>query len=765
MLLALMLFILQADPVITGVVKDIEGGAIPGATVVVRTESAADQRTVTGPDGRFVFTRVPEPPATLIVLAGGFAVKTQPISGPGEIEVVLAPAAVRETVTVTPIGIPERMGDTPASVSVLTADDVAQSPAVIVDDLLRRVPTFSLFRRTSSLSAHPTAQGVSLRGIGPSGVSRSLVMSDGVPVNDPFGGWVYWTRVPLESVDRIEIVDGPSSSLYGNYAIGGVINIVSAPPTRRTIEVKPQYGSRNSPKVDFFASDVWGKLGAVVEGSAFDTEGFPIVDEDERGLVDDKAAVNFRNLNLRMNYHPTSRFAVSLRTGYFHENRDNGKHSTLDGLGTKEANDTTWRFVNGTVRVELPDGSDLQASMFSNVETFHSNFLAVPDATTTRNTGRMSLNQTVPVKDLGGAVQWSRPFGTRTQFSAGTDWRWVDGDSEEEVLDSTVGTTVTLERVSGGSQRSTGLFARAIVTPASQLTVTLSARLDHWRTYDGHNLETNVPAGTAGSGHNPALPERSDTVLSPRVGALYHLTDWIDIWGDVNSGFRAPTLNELYRQFRVGTTLTTANFNLKSERLIGAEGGVTVTPLDNLTMRLTMYTNHVEDPVFNVTIGTSGTTILQQRQNIERTNISGFQADAEYRFGASWKIGGAYLHNSATVSESVVNPQLVGKHLQQAPRNRGSVHVAFTDPRLFTVGFDLQAVGAQFDDDLNTPIRLMPKFAVANITASRTISANMDVFFGVQNLFNTDYVVSTLPTTIGTPRLINGGLRIRFTGQ
>jgi iron complex outermembrane receptor protein len=224
-------------------------------------------------------------------------------------------------------------------------------------------------------------------------------------------------------------------------------------------------------------------------------------------------------------------------------------------------------------------------------------------------------------------------------------------------------------------------------------------------------------------------------------------------------------LNELYRQFRVGTTLTSANFNLKPERLIGAEGGVTLSPLSDLTMRLTMYTNHVEDPVFNVTIGSSGTTILQQRQNIERTNVSGFQADAEYRIGTSWKLGGAYLHNSATVSENVVNPQLVGKHLQQAPRNRGSVHVAFADPRLFTAAFDLQAVGAQFDDDLNTPTRRMPKFAVANISASRRISPNMDVFFGVQNLFNTDYVVGTLPTTIGTPRLMNAGLRIRFTGQ
>ena len=166
---------------------------------------------------------------------------------------------------------------------VLNSDDVRQSPAVVADDVLRQIPAFSLFRRTSSLSSHPTTQGVSLRGIGPSGVSRTLVLLDGVPFNDPFGGWVYWTRVPLENTDRVEVVEGTSSNLYGNYAMGGVINIATGRPARRTIELTPRYGNKNSPKFDFFGSDTWGKVGALVEGSFFDTEGFPIVIENERG--------------------------------------------------------------------------------------------------------------------------------------------------------------------------------------------------------------------------------------------------------------------------------------------------------------------------------------------------------------------------------------------------------------------------------------------------------------------------------------------------
>ena len=133
-------------------------------------------------------------------------------------------------VTVTPARTDLVTGGLPTSVTVVDRTQLDSSPAVTADDVLRQVPSFSLFRRTSSLSSHPTAQGVSLRGIGPSGVSRTLVLLDGVPFNDPFGGWVYWTRVPMIGVNRIEIVEDTSSSLYGNYAMGGVINIVSEEP-------------------------------------------------------------------------------------------------------------------------------------------------------------------------------------------------------------------------------------------------------------------------------------------------------------------------------------------------------------------------------------------------------------------------------------------------------------------------------------------------------------------------------------------------------
>ena len=182
--------------------------------------------------------------------------------------------------------------------------------------------------------------------------------------SDPFGGWVYWTRF-RSNANRSKWWTTPVPA-YGNSAMGGVINIVTTRPTRRTIEIKPQYGDRISPKFDFFASDRWNKVGVAVEGSYFNTDGFPIVAERERGPIDSNANVNYRNTSAKLDYTPTDRLRVFVRAGHFHEERDNAKASTIDG--TEEANDTTWTTASGGVQIQLPDQSNLKASVFGELD-------------------------------------------------------------------------------------------------------------------------------------------------------------------------------------------------------------------------------------------------------------------------------------------------------------------------------------------------------------------------------------------------------------
>ncbi|HET9266701.1 MAG TPA: TonB-dependent receptor [Vicinamibacterales bacterium] len=772
----LLLFALSASAQtdVSGVVKDSTGGVVAGAAVIARSSSGSDQQTVTGPDGRFTFASVPAG-ATIVVRASGFAEKSQPAAT--SLEVELAPATLFESVSVTPTRTEQRLADVPANVSVIDKEQIRRSPAVVSDDVLRQAPTFSLFRRTSSLSSHPTAQGVSLRGIGPSGVSRSLVLIDGIPFNDPFGGWVYWTRVPLENVDRVELVEGSGSSLYGNYAMGGVINIQSTRPRRRTAELRTQYGNLGSPKADFAVSDVWGKFAASLDGSAFKTDGFPIVIENERGLVDDKANVEYRNFNLRADYSPTSRLNVFVRGGYFHEERDNGKHSTIDG--TEEANDTTWKNVAGGVRATLPDSSDLQARVFYDDNTFHSNFLAVPNPN--RSVGRMTLRQEVPTDGLGAMAQWSKAFSTRYLITAGADFRHVEGASFEQALDAVQGLTVTTRRESGGDQMISGAFVQGQVWLQPNFSVTLSGRLDNWNNTDGRNLETSAATGLP-TANNRTLPDKSDTAVSPRAAVLYRVSNKVSAFASIGAGFRAPTLNELYRQFRVGTVLTLANDQLGPERLLGGELGVALAPAEGLTYRSSWYFNRVKNPVANVTVSGAPAaalstacavagTICQQRQNLGRTRITGWQNDVEYRVAREWRVGAGYLFNSATVREFDANPALVGLYLPQVPKHRGSVNLSYSNPRIVTASVTTFFYGRQFDDDLNLRTKPgetepgLPAYGTMEISALREIGRNLEVFFGVQNLFDTEYYVGFAPTTIGTPRLVNGGLRVRWSGR
>ncbi|HEY7291483.1 MAG TPA: TonB-dependent receptor [Vicinamibacterales bacterium] len=785
-LLTLSLAAAPAASTMSGTVHDSAGGVVQGALVIVRSPGGAERQVVTGPDGRFTIDAPEGAELTVIVRAGGFAETTKQVTASernGDLDVVVAPAGVLETVTVTPARGEQRVGDVPASVNVLTEEDIKSSPAVVADDVLRQVPTFSLFRRSNSLSTHPTSQGVSLRGIGPSGVSRTLVLLDDVPFNDPFGGWVYWTRVPLEASERIEVVDGPTASLYGNYAMGGVINIVTQHPERRTLDIKPQYGSKNSPKLDFVASDTWNKLGAVVEGSYFDTDGFPIVAASERGPIDINATVKYANTTGKVEYTPSDQMQLFARGGYFSEDRVNGK--------VGEVNDTRWTSLSGGGRFRLPDDSTLSARVFMDYQRFHSTFMAVSNATTLRNFVRLSVDQHVPTDGVGSMAQWTKIVGTKNVLSAGADWRWVQGDSHEDSYNQatpvtvippvTLASVLALQRISGGTQQIGGAFVQDVYTPLPQMTITLSGRVDHWHNYDGHNLETAVIPGTP-TNNQPNLPDRSDNAFSPRAALLYHFSDRVSAWGAWSSGFRAPTLNELYRQFRVGTVLTLPNNQLGPERLYGGEAGVNVAVARNLTWRTTWFDNVVNNPVANVTLSTTPSTTTQQRQNLGSTEIWGVQTDVEYRLGTDWRVSAAYLFDHAIVTDGgVANAALVGNYLPQVPKNRGSVQVGYANPKYLSAAIGIQVYGLQFDDDQNIravqPAALveagysathgpgLPGYTTVDITASRTIVRNFDLYFGIQNLFNQEYFVGTLPDTIGTPRLVNFGARVRFAGK
>jgi iron complex outermembrane receptor protein len=754
---------------IDATVLDAQGLPVLGAQVTATLPAANLSRTASSSSERFTLDELAPGIYTVRISAPGFQMQDIRVdlttTASETVEVRLRPAGITEQLVVTATRSEQRVADVPASINVVTNEQIQQSPAVVADDVLRQVPTFSLFRRTSSIASHPTAQGVSLRGVGPSGVSRTLVLLDNIPFNDPFGGWVYWTRVPLMDTERIEIVDGPTSSLYGNYAMGGVINIVTNRAEPRTVVFKPQYGNRGTPKMDLFASDVWGKLGVTLNATTFDTDGYTIVAEEERGSIDIPANVKYQSASGKLDYNPTDRVNLFFRGGVFSEDRSNGK------IG--EGNDTDWKFGSGGVGLRLADGSNVDARLFFDRQKFHSTFFAVPAATPPRSQLNLTLDQNVPTNALGMMVQWNRvfQFGSRAHvLTAGYDFRWIDGDSKEQTFVLLTGLTPILNRISGGTQKIGGVFVQDLMELTSRLQLTVSVRADSWRNYDAHNFETTIATGLP-TANNRELADKSDNALSPRAAVLFRASDRVSVWGSVSNGFRAPTLNELYRQFRVGAVLTLANENLGPERLTGVEAGVSVAPTDRLTVRGTFFNNRVKDPIANVTTNVAGT--VRQRQNLGSTNIGGFQTDASYRVNAEWSASAAYVFDIAKVHEAatdIAGVNLTGKYLAEVPKHRASFSATYTNPRFLNLAFENQFIGHQFDDDQNIAEILprvsgrnvigLPGYSVTNITASRTVNRNVMIFFGVQNLFGKTYYVGTNPTTIGTPRLVNGGIRL-----
>ena len=285
------------------------------------------------------------------VAAPGFALKIETVdlrTAPNAtLEIRLETGRITEQVIVTPARSEQRLGDVPASVTVMDSEEIRRSPAVVADDVLRQIPTFSLFRRTSSLSSHPTSQGVSLRGIGPSGTSRTLVLIDGVPFNDPFGGWVYWTRGAADERRPHRVVDGSTLEPVRQLRDGRRHQHRDQPPDAPNGGDQAAVRQPHQSEGRLLRQRPWDRLGVAVEGSLFNTDGFPIVAESERGPIDNNATSSYRNVTGKFDYNPTDRVtrssapAISPRTA-----------STRRSV---ESQRYPWTTASGGVRILLPD--------------------------------------------------------------------------------------------------------------------------------------------------------------------------------------------------------------------------------------------------------------------------------------------------------------------------------------------------------------------------------------------------------------------------
>jgi outer membrane receptor protein involved in Fe transport len=603
------------------------------------------------------------------------------LAGPG------APAGASsfaDTLVVTAARSRERLADAVAPTSVLTQDDLARSPGLTLDEQLRQIPGFSLLRRSSSLTSHPTSQGVSLRGLGPSGASRTLVLFDGVPLNDPFGGWVYWNRLPLSGLEAVEVSRGSLSQLYGSAALGGAIQLLPRAPRPGTLEATARGGDHHARDVEVFAADAAanGDWGYSLSGRLFDTDGFYVVAPRDRGAVDRPAGVDFGTLFGRLE---RGRYHVGVNA--FHETRGNGT--------ALQTNDTSLQSLDAGW-----SGERWEWDAFGQTQRFRSTFSRIlPD----RSQEFLTARQGFTVGGWGGSAAW-RPGGG---FLAGADVRRTSWDDQDQALG--------------------GVYAQQTLGLTSRLDLQLGGRLDLWKS------------------------ETTRTSLNPRIGALFRASEAVTLRASAYRGFRAPTLNELYRPFRVGNVETDANPDLREESLLGAEIGADFHPSARLFGRLNLYKSRIDGAVGNVTVSVTPQLITRRRENLDRVEAQGLEAELHLRPRPRWELQASYLYADSTVERT-------GLRVPQVPRNQGSLGISFDGP----VAVLLQGrwAGSQLDDDLNQlPLR---GYFVADLSLRRPFGNRLAVFLSAENLFDRKVATGRTPVeTLGNPRLVQLGVSVR----
>jgi outer membrane cobalamin receptor len=631
---------------------------------------------------------------TLIFTCAAFAqnTPTEPIIEP-----------VRTSITVV-----ERIEtEAPAFVTVLGKDDVQEQAGVNVDDRLRSVPGFSLFRRSSSLVANPTTQGVSLRGLGSSGASRTLVLWDGIPVNDPFGGWVYWTRLNPDELERVEVSRGASTSVFGDRAMSGAVTLFSraAEPLRLTASYEG--GNKGTHLAGVGLSHQWNKFAASARIRGHTSDGYYIVQESRRGLVDTPANVDFLAGDTRLDYLGASdRLFVKL--DILSEHRDNGTVLTENSTGLGNI---------GAHYSKQWTSDTLSVLGYHTRETYRATFSAVA---VDRNSERLTFLQRVPSEAVGAAGLWNHR-GNEWGLLAGADMQRVEGTSTDTLVP-------TGTRVGGGSQFQQGTFLQ----------------------FNGGEGPFKIFLGA-----RQQFTGRGTHFFSPNGGFSLGKGIW-RVRGSVYRSFRAPTLNELFRDFRAGNAETRANPNLRPETMFGAEAGLDIVgELGRFGM--TWFRHQIDDVITNVTLSSTPTLISRQRQNAAEALARGVDLTWDRRFASNWRGELGYLFSDTRFA--------TGLRVPQVPRHSGMAQLTFLrDGTLASAG--LRGYSHQFEDDLNR--FLMGGFVTLQASVRQRITGGLSALFSLDNMLDREFVVGvTAPAAanlgplyaIGSPRLWRVGLR------
>jgi outer membrane receptor protein involved in Fe transport len=603
--------------------------------------------------------------------------------------------AQEETIVVTGRGLGAARGDAAYDLLTIDRDRLVHAPSGRLEDALRDIPGFQQFRRSDARSANPTSQGATFRGLGGNASSRVLLTLDGVPQSDPFGGWISWPALDPRRLGSVRAVRGGGSGADGPGALAGTIALDSALPRDLAgLSASLAYGSRDS--VDAFAG-YGARLG---QGFLSATASFargggfvPIVPE-QQGAADRRSPYRQASFALRAVAPLAGGVELQANAAAFTDRRERG--TAFSDIATRGA--------DASLRLVGEGGLPFSALAYVQVRDFANQFAAV---SADRATATKTLDQyNVPATGLGARFE-IRPAAGPLHLRLGADGRLTEGRTEE-LFQFALGTP-TRGRVAGGRTETAGLFVEA-AWEQETLTLTGGARVDRWRMLGGSLVERMLATGALVT--DSAFPDRAGWEPTARAALAWRAAPTLTLRAAAYLGWRLPTLNELYRPFRVGPDATAANAALAPERLEGAEAGLDFRPAPGARLGITLFANRLQDAIANVTLGQGPGTFpgvgfvaaggaFRMRENVDAMASHGIEVDAAYAFGRL-RLAAGYSLADARVAASGAALMLDGLRPAQAPRHSFTATLSWAGARGAYASASARYVSSQYEDDLDS---------------------------------------------------------------
>lgn len=652
-----------------------------------------------------------------------------------------APAAAQkpppipaEEIVVTGQGLPDPPASPAYGAVEIAREALISAPSGRIEEALGGVAGFQQFRRSDSRSANPSAQGVTLRALGGNASSRALVLLDGVPMADPFFGFIPFSGIISEQIGRVRVTRGGGSGPFGAGALAGTIELTSADAASLgPLTASLLVNDRGDTEASGIVAVPLG-AGFVSLGSRWDQgDGFLTTPQDQRVAATVPAAFDGWQTRLRAVAPLARDIELQASALLFRDNR------TLRFAGAdsaSEGQDASVRLV-GRGRWQFDALAYVQARDFSNVVISATRFTRTLDQRKTPSTG------------LGGKLELRPPVGANHVLRLGADYRRASGTLQEEAYNAVTG-ALTERRRAGGVTSDLGLFAEHD-WQLGPLVLTGGVRADRSEIAGGF-YRAETPAGALVS--EVVAPDRQGWDVTWRGGAAWQASDALRLRAAAYRGLRLPTLNELYRPFVVFPVTTQANAGLRNERLLGFEAGAGWQPAAGIALGLTAFDNEVEDAIANVTVGAN----LRQRQNLPAIRARGVEAAVSATHGP-WGFEGTAAWTDAKVRGTGASQPLDGLRPAQTPRFAASAALNWKPATGWLLSATLRHVGAQFEDDLESDI--LPAATTLGAYAQVPLSGKLALVLRGENLTGETVITRNSGGSIdlGAPRTLWAGLR------